>query len=104
MHTTDLWRDPYYHVHADTSRYVAHHNGDFSGDVIIHAITCDDRAPGGEKTVSEMVVPFEALLTLFGRFVLQEKEQELERTIAVVGDPSRGHLALRRLARTGDIR
>lgn len=72
MHTTELYQDSHYYVSPGTYRYVAHHNGDFSGHVVLAKTNVD-----GDS--QEFSIPFEALKELFGEFVKQQHMSNLER-------------------------
>ena len=73
MHTTELWQDSHYYVSKGTYRYVAHHNGYFSGHVVLSKTDVD-----GEDQ-QEFTIPFDALKELFGEFVKQQHMSNLER-------------------------
>lgn len=92
MHTTQLGKESHFHVDTSKRRFVAHHNGDFSGDVIISELKNKPTAPGGVELVGELRIPFDMLLVLFGHYKLYQEQERLDRIEAMLAQPGTEHL------------
>ena len=77
MHTTTLYRESHFYVNPTRRLLVAHHNGDFSGQVVL-------LSRNAEGDTQQLVIPFQALKKLVGEYLRHEKISALEQIKAAI--------------------
>jgi len=72
MHSFSVYVKNSNDVDSRLKQFIIHHNGDFSGKVIIKEISL-----GGESIIQHSI-PFEVLMTIVSKAVVNKKISELE--------------------------